>query len=105
MTRSRPSDLALLERSKQAPPIVPPSTAPAMVPPPQAPQQLAYTAAQAAALLGYDDPEWVRSAPIPWVDLRKPGSNRASPRWLHTDLVAWLETRRVQPGHPSPFEP
>lgn len=64
----------------------------------------AFDAEAAARYLGLRDGEWLKNAPIPWVDMRKPGAARALPRWRRTDLDAFLASRLVQAGHPSPFE-
>jgi hypothetical protein len=48
---------------------------------------------------------WLDGAPIRWIDMRRPGARQPLRRWLVKDLDAFLESRRVQPGHPSPFEP
>lgn len=37
--------------------------------------------------------------PIPRVDMRKPGAQKASWRWRVCDLEAFLEERLVHPGH------
>lgn len=42
-------------------------------------------------------------APIPRVDIRKPGRTKPMWRWRVADLDAFLAARVVQPGMPSPF--
>ena len=46
---------------------------------------------------------WLDDAPIPWVDMRKPGAGRPVKRWRVADLDAWLKERLVQPGCASPW--
>jgi hypothetical protein len=41
--------------------------------------------------------------PVPRVDMRLPGAGKPLWRWRVEDLQAWLATRVVPPGHPSPF--
>lgn len=63
----------------------------------------ALNAERAAQYLGYENGRSMDEAPIPWVDLRKPGGKRPVKRWRVVDLDAFLESRLVQPGFPSPF--
>lgn len=63
---------------------------------------IAYKQADAAALIGMGE-DWMEDAPIPRCDIRKPGSSRPVWRWYHDDLVKFVESRRVLPGHDSPF--
>jgi len=59
---------------------------------------------QASVYLGLEKTSrWLINAPVPWIDMRRPGSAQPLRRWLVKDLDAFLESRRVQPGHPSPF--
>lgn len=48
---------------------------------------------------------WLVAAPVPRADLRLPGATRPVWRWRRADLDAYLASRVVAPGHPSPFEP
>lgn len=64
----------------------------------------ALDAEAAAHYLGMKDGRWMDDAPIPWVDLRKPGSTKPLRRWRIMDLDAFLARRLVQPGQASPFE-
>lgn len=65
----------------------------------------ALTRAQASEYLGLESgSRWLDDAPIPWVDLRKPGATRPIKRWRRVDLDAFLAGRLVKPGFPSPFE-
>jgi hypothetical protein len=45
-----------------------------------------------------DDP-----SPVPWCDLRKPGAQRPVKVWLVADLDAFVHSRRIEPGMPSPW--
>lgn len=65
--------------------------------------QGALSARDAVRYLGLRDPRWLDDAPIPWVDLRKPGASRPVKVWRREDLDAFLASRVVPPGHPSPF--
>ena len=47
---------------------------------------------------------WLVAAPVPRVDLRLPGATRPVWRWRCSDLDAYLASRVVPPGHPSPFD-
>lgn len=47
--------------------------------------------------------DYLDDAPIPRCDLRKPGAKRPVWVWRKVDLDAYLESRLVPPGHPSPF--
>jgi len=59
---------------------------------------------QASLYLGLEQSSrWLIDAPVPWIDMRKPGATKPLRRWLVKDLDAFLESRRVKPGHPSPF--
>jgi hypothetical protein len=64
--------------------------------------RLAYGKAEAAKLLGKSE-RWMDDAPIPRVDMRKPGAKQPSWAYLHSDLEAWLNARRVMPGQESPL--
>lgn len=64
---------------------------------------VAYGRVDAATYLGFDDPRWLDNAPIPRVDLRKPGAAKPTWRWRKVDLDAFLESRLVPPGMASPF--
>lgn len=57
------------------------------------------------AAASYIDVErsWLDDAPIPRVDMRKPGASKPTWRWRRVDLDAWLESRLVPPGKASPF--
>jgi hypothetical protein len=46
---------------------------------------------------------WLDDAPLPWVDLRKPGASKPVKRWRVVDLDAAIEERLVQPGESSPW--
>lgn len=52
------------------------------------------------------DSDWLLrpDCPVPRCDVRKPGAKRAVYVWLWDDLRAFVESRRVLPGHPNPFE-
>jgi hypothetical protein len=45
-----------------------------------------------------DDP-----SPLPRSDIRKPGAQRPVWVWAVEDLEAFIRSRRVEPGMPSPF--
>ena len=66
------------------------------------PLQAALTQRQAEAYLGVGE-DYLDDAPIPRVDLRKPGRTKPMWRWRRVDLDAHLAARLVQPGMPSPF--
>jgi hypothetical protein len=60
---------------------------------------------QASLYLGLEEgSRWLDNAPIPWVDMRKPGATKPLKRWLVSDLDAFLHERRILPGHPSPYD-
>lgn len=59
---------------------------------------------EAAAYIGMRV-RWLDTAPIEWMDFRKPGALRAVKRWSREALDDFLESRLVQPGHASPFAP
>ena len=52
---------------------------------------------QAAEYLGVNF-RWLDDAPLPWVDLRKPGSLRPIKRWRIADLDAFVTARITKPG-------
>lgn len=58
--------------------------------------------AEAAAHIGVER-SWLNDAPIRRLDYRKPGGVRAQWRWDTDDLDEWTASRRVEPGHASPF--
>lgn len=57
----------------------------------------------AAARVGRN-PRWLDLAPIPRYDMRLVGARRADWMWCEQDIAAFIESRRVDPGHASPFE-
>lgn len=58
---------------------------------------------EAARYLGMKDGRFLDGLPIPRVDLAKPGASRPRWVWRVRDLDAYLESRLVLPGHPSPW--
>ncbi len=42
---------------------------------------------------------WLKTAPLPRVDLRRPGAPRAVWRWRVVDLDKYLADHVVPPGH------
>lgn len=59
---------------------------------------------EASVYLGLErGSRWLDTAPIPWVDMRKPGAARPLKRWRRVDLDAFLASRVVRPGHASSF--
>lgn len=63
---------------------------------------IAYRQAEAAAQIGMGE-DWMEDAPIPRSDIRKPGAQRPVWVWYHKDLEEFVVSRRVLPGHESPF--
>jgi len=61
-------------------------------------EQEIFTPEEAAAFLRFESPRWLDTAPVPWCDIRKPGSTRPIRRYLRSDLLAFVAGRRVQPG-------
>ena len=45
--------------------------------------------------------QWLDHAPIPWVDMRKPGASRPVKRWRVVELEKFISARRVEPGYES----
>lgn len=65
----------------------------------------ALTLRQASAYIGLgDESDWLMTAPVPRVDLRKVGAGRPVWRWRVVDLDAFLKQRLVQPGESNPQE-
>jgi len=59
------------------------------------------TRGQAAAYIGMSA-SWLKTAPMPRVDMRRPGGHRPVWRYLRADLDAWLAARRVPAGYATP---
>ena len=64
--------------------------------------QQVFTQEEAAHFLRFEGARWLDNAPIPWCDVRKPGSTRPIRRYLREDLLEWLRARRVLPGQANP---
>jgi hypothetical protein len=71
--------------------------------PDSAPIVGALDAHSAARYLGMKDGRYMDDLPIPKVDLAKPGAARPRWAWRLADLEAFLASRVVQPGFPSPW--
>jgi hypothetical protein len=68
------------------------------------PLQLALNQREASVALGLEPgSRWLDDAPIPWVDMRKPGAKLPCKRWRVSDLERFLVERTVKPGANSPF--
>lgn len=67
-----------------------------------APIALGRRAVSEAIGLGRDS-DWLLDpdCPVPKCDIRKPGARVALWVWLWDDLKAFVESRRVLPGHPN----
>ncbi len=63
---------------------------------------IAYRQREAAEQIGMGE-DWMEDAPIAKSDIRKPGAKRPVWVWYHDDLVAFVQSRKVLPGHESPF--
>lgn len=65
---------------------------------------LALNQREASIALGLSpESRWLDHAPIPWVDIRKPGGKQPCRRWRVKDLERFLLERVVAPGRDSPF--
>ena len=63
----------------------------------------AFTQPEASAYLGLEPgSRWLDDAPVPRVDMRKPGASRPVWRWRKVDLDEFLASRVVRPGEPNP---
>lgn len=66
--------------------------------------KLALDQREASIALGFEPgSRWLDDAPIPWVDMRKPGAKLPCKRWRVVDLERFLRDRTVDPGKNSPF--
>jgi hypothetical protein len=67
--------------------------------------QRALTQREASVYLGLEPgSRWLDDAPLPRVDMRKPGASKPVWRWLQDDLDAFLELRRFEPGKTNPMD-